>query len=90
MFPVRSLTLIVVAFCLLCRFTTAQGVDPSVSPQEGRAAAERAIQEPQNGPGGNEPVPEPGTLFLVGSGLVGWGFWHRRRNRDGADGVVVE
>ena len=34
-----------------------------------------------DGPGPGEPVPEPGTLLLVGSGLAGAAFVGRRRRR---------
>ncbi|MBI4682167.1 MAG: PEP-CTERM sorting domain-containing protein, partial [Nitrospirae bacterium] len=28
-----------------------------------------------------EPVPEPGTLMLLGSGLMGVAFYRRRKNK---------
>ena len=34
--------------------------------------------DPTCGPGGN-PVPEPGTIFLMGSGLAGLGFWRWKK-----------
>ena len=42
--------------------------------------------EPDGGGGGGQPVPEPGTLLLVGSGLAGVGasLLRRRRKREEA------
>ncbi|WP_429885152.1 PEP-CTERM sorting domain-containing protein [Geoalkalibacter halelectricus] len=39
------------------------------------------FQEGDNGGGGviTDPIPEPSTIILLGAGLVGLGFWYRRR-----------
>jgi len=71
---------------------------PAQSPEERNAASESgALDDPSppvtpsastargGGDGGGSPVPEPATLLLVGSGLLGVAFTARRARRPSTD-----